>query len=614
MNVEENTGEIENVKETAQALDTHTETADVVTLEERKEDLGNEASETTESETWDYQSWNKEDLFNELNKIKVDSLYKAPKNKLKDLKSAFDALFREEKKTAFDSFIASGGEKDGFDYRDELSSKFFDLNKEVQEARRTQRLQQEEQRVDNTRKKQHLLDQLRALVDGDEATDTHKKVQEIQNSWKETGAVTQQSYRELNANYHGVLDRYYSRRSIYFELKDLDRKKNEERKNTVIEKVEALLTMENTLDAVKVLNELHAEYKNIGPVPQEKSEPMWERLKQATDKVRARRDEFMKEYQVILDGNLEIKKSIVEQVTPFAEKVSESISDWKDWTKEVLDLQTKWKSVGPSAREENNQTSNQFWGLSRQFFNAKKAYFAKLDGEREANLEKKKALCAKVDALKDAEDFKSTAEEIKSIQAEWKTIGRAPKAQNESIYQEFRGLCDHFFNRRSKHFDDRESEQEENLKKKVEVVARISSLGKDASKEDFEKIVQEYYEIGYVPRNKINSSQKAFDKATSLFIDNLDGISDNELQELRLTVELGGVKGTPLEADFKKNKSNGIRKKIGAINDEIATYTNNLEFFAHSKNIDDLRADVDKKVAVLEAELKVFKEQLKLLR
>lgn len=617
MNVEENTGEMGNVEAQSETVETQaqTETANADVLEDVKANLGNDdENQTIEHEVWDYQSWSKEALLNELKEIKLNSLYSANKNKLKDLKIAFDSIFKEEKKNAYDAFIASGGEKDGFDYRDELSSKFFDLNKEVYDARKKQRNQQEEQRIENTKKKEFLLNQLRDLVDGDEATNTHKKIQEIQNTWKETGPVSQQSYRELNANYHGVLDRYYSRRSIYFELKDLDRKKNEEKKNAVIEKVEGLLSLTNTLDAVKQLNVFHGEYKNIGPVPQEKSEPMWEQLKIATDKVRARRDEFLKEYQVILDGNLEIKKGLVEKVRPYAEKTSEAISEWKDWTNEVLEIQKKWKDLGPSAREDKNETSNNFWGLSRQFFNSKKAYFAKLDGERGENLEKKKALCAKVDALKDAEDFKSTAEEIKLIQAEWKKIGRAPKAQNETIYQEFRSLCDHFFNRRSKHFDERDNEQEENFKKKEALVGKIDKLTKKSSKEDFEVLVKDYFEIGYVPRNKINASQKSFEKATSKFIDSLESLSENEVQELKLSVELGSVKGTPLEADFKRNKSNGIRKKIGGINDEISTYKNNLEFFAHSKNIDEIRADVDKKIALLDDELNILKEQLKLLK
>ena len=625
MNLEETTGEVSNTEATGLQNEENNATSDIVneqspiaeTAQQPSEVIGSEidaVEEETQEEVWSFDGWTKEALFSELQTIKTESVIKAPKNKLKDLKIAFDTIFREEKKVAYDQFIEAGGEKDGFDYRDDLSTKFFDLNKEISELRKKHRVQQEEQRLENTRKKDFLLNQLREIIDGDEATNTHKKVQEIQNTWKETGAVTQQSFREQNANYHGLLDRYYSRRSIYFELKDLDRKKNEEKKNAVIDQVEELLKVENTLDAVKQLNDLHALYKSIGPVPQEKSEPMWEKLKAVTDKVRARRDEFMKEYQLVLDANLVKKQALVEKVTPYAEKDSASISEWKAWTDELLQIQKEWKDVGPIPRDNKSDVSNNFWSLSRQFFNAKKAYFAKLDSEKEGNLKKKEELCAKVDAIKDAEDFVATANEIKRLQAVWKTIGRAPKSQNDKIYEKFRGLCDHFFNRRSAHFDARDSEYVENFTQKEAVVEKIKGLTKESTKEEFEALIAEYFAIGFVPRNKINEAQKSFNAATSKFIDGLEGLENNELQELKLSVELGSVKGTAQEADFKRNKVSGIRKKIGGINDEISTYKNNLEFFAHSKNIDQLRADVDQKVEKLEVELGNLKEQLKLLR
>lgn len=565
-------------------------------------------------EHWDYEGLSKEELLASLKEIKAGEVTSAPREKLKEIKAAFSAIHSTEKKAAFDEFMASGGEKDGFDYRDETSQLFFDTFSEIKDIRRKNKIQKDEQRLENTKKKDLLLNQLRDLVEGHEEADTFNQVKEIQQTWKDTGAVSQAAYLEQNRNFHGLLDRYYSRRSIYFELKDLDRQKNEERKLAIIEKVEGLIGAHNTLNASKELNGFHDEYKAIGPVPQEKSEPMWQRLKEATDQVRAQREQFVKEHQVILEANLEVKKDILIRAIEYAERVVDSVSEWKALTDEVLELQGEWKKAGPMPNESRKELSDAFWLACRIFFAHKQEFFSGLDAVRKENLEKKKTLVEKVEKLKDSDDFGSAANEIKRIQADWKKIGPAPRAQNESIYQEFRGHCDYFFNRRSAQFEERELEYTENLTKKEAICVQIEQLNEKSTKAELTALLDAYFQIGFVPKNDVQKAQDRFSQATTKFIDTLKDLEGSELQELKLTVELGAVKGTPNEAEFVQKKTGYIRQQISGLNDEISTLKNNLEFFALSKNIDSLRADVDKKVAVLKDQLKELKEQLKILR
>lgn len=585
-------------------------TANTPTIDSAEEIHSDEESD----ERWDFEGLTKEELLATLREIRSNEVSSASRNKLKDIKSAFTSIYSAEKKAAFDEFIASGEEKDGFDYREEHAQNFFDLLAEINDIRRKEKIQKDEQRIENTKKKDFLLNQLRDLVEGNEESDTFNQVKEIQKTWKETGAVSQAAYHEQNRNFHGLLDRYYSRRSIYFELKDLDRQKNEARKLVIIEKVEGLIGAQNTLNASKELNSLHEEYKAIGPVPQEKSEPMWQRLKEATDQVRAQREQYVKEQQVILEANLEVKKEILIRAIDYAETIVDSVSEWKTLTEEVLELQQEWKEAGPMPNESRKELSDAFWMACRIFFNHKQEYFSKLDEVRKNNLEKKKALISKVEKLKDSEDFATAANEIKRIQAEWKKVGPAPRAQHESIYQEFRGHCDHFFNRRSAQFEERELEYQENLVKKEAICARIEELNEKSTKAELTALLDEYFAIGYVPRDDVSKAQARFSEATTKFINSLQGLEGSELQELKLTVELGAVKGTPKEAEFVQKKTGYIKQQISGLNEEITTLKNNLEFFARSKNIDSLRADVDKKVLVLKNQLTEFKEQLKILR
>jgi len=569
--------------------------------------------EEEQASSWDYEGWEKEQLLEELKTIKSQFAIKTSKAQLGDLKKAFEVIFREAKKIAFDKFIEDGGEKDGFDYRDETSDNFYNLYKDLITERKKHQQNQEEQKVLNEKKKNALVNELRELVSGTEDQETYKRIKEIQTEWKETGAVSQSSYRELNASYYALLDRYYNNRGIYNDLKKLDREKNKKKKIEIIESVEALIGSENSLEAVKQLNELHGAYKDSGPVEEADSEDLWQRLKAATDKIREERDAQIEIYKTQLDANLVLKQGLLEKILPYKEKDSDKIEEWKALTEEVLALKDEWQKVGPISRDSNSNVSDEFWTTFRTFFATKNAFFGKLDEKRNDNLAEKEGLCEKVEALQDSEDFRDTAETIKKIQGEWKKIGPAPRAQNEEIYKRFRKACDHFFDRRKADFGKKDEEYKGNLSLKNEVIEKITALTEKDSVESFEKLTEEFFAIGFVPRDKVKTIQNKFKAAADQFIDNLKDIDTNELETLKLNIELGAVKGTANEKDVIYKKSTAIRKKISSLNQDIATLNTNVEFFAHSKDIDNIRKDVENKVGIIQKEVDQLKAQLKIL-
>ena len=562
----------------------------------------------------DYSGFSKKELLEEVIKLKNNSLSETSKTQLAQLKESFEIVFNHEKEQAKLAFLADGGEKDGFEYQDIEAKLFFDALKEINEIKRKQKQLLEEQKIANSRKKKQLLDQIRLLIDGEETESTFKQVKEIQKAWKETGAVSQTDFYELNANYNALLNRYYSFRSIYFDLKNLDKGKNLTQKNLLVAEVLSLLSYENTLDAVKKLNEIHAIYKNLGPVPEDSSEALWQRFKDATDQVRDKRAAHVESFKLQLEANLELKKSLLPKIEAYAYVKANNAKEWITLTEELLILQNEWKSIGLAPENNKKDINDAFWAYCRAFFNNKNTFFGGLDLERKENHKKKLALIEKVKVLKNTEDIKKGADEIKKIQEDWKKIGQSPRAVHESIYQEFRAECDYFFSRRSEMFEARDLEFETNLLKKREVCVLISELNPDSNTAEFENLLTEFFAVGFVPKEKVLGVQKEFIKVTELYISNLKNLSEQELQALKLRIELGSIKGTSAEREFIITKTKTLRNKISGIQDEISTLNNNVEFFANSKSFASIKTEVETKIAILNKEVDKIKEQLKILK
>jgi hypothetical protein len=565
-------------------------------------------------EVYDYTIFSKDQLIAEIKTIKAEKAISVSKTQLSDLKTAFDEVFNQERQTALDNFLETGGEKDDFSYQDAKAKVFYDLVKDLGEIRKKHKQQQEEQRIANTKKKKQLLDQLRALVDGEESSATFNQIKEIQKTWKESGSVASADFYELNASYHALLNRYYSFRSIYFDLKNLDRDKNLLQKKALLAQVNALLDTPNTLEAVKQLGDLHAQYKNLGPVPEEVSESLWNDFKEATNKVRERREQFLTEQEQKFEQNAMLKTQVISKINHYSTIEASSIKEWKSLTEELNEIQKEWKKIGLVPEAKKKEINDAFWAIVRGFYENKSKYFTSLDADKKQNHQQKLALIAKVAEIKDSEDFRNTAEKIKQIQNEWKQIGQSPKEVHESVYQEFRSLCDHFFNRRTESFDAKEKEFVINLEKKKDLCKQISQLKKAEDKAKFETLVAEFFAVGMVPKAEVSNTQKEFLTVTQAYIAGLSDLPEDEIQKLKITVELGAVKGTQGEREFIQNKSRTLRNKIGALQEEIGTLNNNVEFFANSKNIASIREEVSKKVAELEKEVNKIKEQLKLLR
>lgn len=575
------------------------------------------ADEHHDDEHVDYSNYSKAQFAELIKDLSKESNFKKVDNVLKEIKPLYDDIREKERAEALTRFTADGASPEDFEYKGDENDMVFDANFKLIRDRKTQFFkQQEENKADNLRKKQELLEKLRILSDSQDTTDQFEKFKELQKEWKAIGAVPGTQAKTLWANYHALTDRFYDNQSIYFELKELDRRKNLEAKIELCVRAEKLADVTVIKDAIAELNELHHEFKHLGPVPKEDKEAVWQRFKTASDAIYARRDAYLQNLQQELQVNLGGKASLSDEVQQFVTFQSDRIKEWNQKTKEILDLQKRWETIGGLPRAKAKDVNKKFWSAFKTFFNNKNTFFKKLDEEREHNLQLKNDLVKKALELKESNDWERTSNELKILQQKWKDVGPVPEKFREKVFKEFKDACDHFFEQRRTQHDKVEQEQTDNLKLKEEICTELEShaSARTGTQEILRDLQDKYASIGFVPRKDINAIRNRYNEAVERFINNIPGLSEDEKGKISLENQISDLRNDPAAERKIYQKEQVIRKKISKVENDIAVWKNNLEFFGRSKNADKFKDEFNDKIKEASDHLKQLKDQLKMLK
>lgn len=620
---------VEPVAETetvSEAETSTTEATEETTPEETKTD-GNEENtssakvvgeeEDDEAELPDYSTFTREQLVEAIEELTQQESFKRTDRVLKEIEPLFSAIESGMRKVAEEKFQSEKTEEEeSFEFRhDELYNRFDASLRLLKDRKSTYYKEREANKTRNLEKKQELLDKLRSLVDGEEATTSLKPIKEVQEVWKAIGPVPNQHNKTLWANYNALLDRFYHNRHILFELKDLDRKKNQVAKIELCEKAELLGKLDNVKDAVIQLNELHEEYKRIGAVPREVQEELWKRFKAASDVIYHKRKGFLENLKGDLKENLVKKQEFITELNTYSSFKSDRINDWNAKTKEILDLQKRWEAIGGVPRENAKELNKAFWSTFKGFFANKNEFFKTLESLRKENLAKKEELVQEAIALQQSDDWDKTAEQLKQLQRRWKDVGPVPEKQRNAVYAKFKEACDVFFNNKREQLNQTESAYVENQERKEAVLDQIAekAAGKEGTQDELMQLIGAYNEMGFVPRGAIKSIEGKFQKVVKAYVDSM-GLEASDAESLLLRAELtAGNKGGGADKKLQKKESM-LRRKISELEDNISLWNNNLAFFANSKTADKLKAEFDEKIVKAEEELQGLKKQLRILR
>ncbi|WP_114750178.1 DUF349 domain-containing protein [Pleomorphovibrio marinus] len=576
-----------------------------------------EEQEEADEENHDFSNFTKRQLLQSLKELLKEEDYIKNDSVVNEIKTHFDEYHGKEKEAALKKFLEEGGTEDGFEYRGEdLDREFFQAFNDFKDRKSRQYKELEKAKERNAQTKNQILDRLRDLVDNEETTSSIDTIKEIQKEWKSIGPVPSNQNKNLWASYNALMDRYYDNRSIYFELKELDRKKNLESKLELCEKAEALAKVEDLKEAIKTLNELHEEFKHLGPVPREEQEAVWQRFKAASDAVYSRRKEFYEGQKELLKVNQDQKEKLIALLGSFKDFKAERIRDWNHKTKEILEIQKAWEAIGPVPREHGREINKAFWGLFKQFFHHKNQFFKELDEVRKENKEKAEKLIQEAEAIKDSNDWKNTSNDLINLQKEWKNLGPMPEKVRDDLYNRFKSACDTFFQNRREANKEVTQEFDENLQKKQELCQQImdeANSGKELTEGMLEAHIANYNQIGFVPRKNIKEIAAKFNKAVDYFVEKL-GVEGENKEEFLFRLNLNKIQNDPNSTRVLNKKEHGIRKQISDLENNITLWKNNLEFFAASKTADKLKDQFEEKIDKAEQEVDRLKKKLSIIR
>lgn len=576
--------------------------------------------EIEEEPVVDYSSHSREELIEALKELlQTDDITKI-KNRVGAIKIAFTAADKEAKKTAFEQFIAEGGNKDDYQGGDDIVAESYRKIYSIYRERRQKHIDEvEAAKKHNLELKQQILEELRKLIDDDTESLKHSydAFNAIQDRWKAIGDVPRSEMNGLWQSYHFLVEQFFNKVKMNKELMLLDQKKNLESKTLLCEKAEELIVEPSIAKAAKELQSLREQWREIGPVPVEQNDEIWTRFLSAATQIDQRRREYYEQRREEMEKNLLAKQALIEKATELTTEMPKTTKEWNDISAQLDELLKVWKSIGPVPREQNEEIWSTFKGCIDRFYAEKKQHFDAVKDEQNENYNKKIDLCLQAEAIAKREDWKKATEELLKLQDEWKQIGPVNRKVSEKIWQRFRGACDEFFARKSEYFTTLRGSEQENLQKKEAIIAELKAYNfgedKDENLNAIKDFQRRWMEIGYVPIAEKQRLQKEFRDTINAMFEKLKiSAREAELNNFRDTIQNG--KGARQINDKREHLVEQIQKLRGDLN----LWENNLGFLASSKQADLLKEEFEKKmqgarqeIALLEAKLKIIDSESK---
>ena len=549
----------------------------------------------------------KEEILEKLTGL-VGAAADATRNEVEALKQAYYKIHRSEVDELKKAFLTAGGEeKDFVAPEDETESKIKELLNVYKEKRAAILAEEERVKAANYALKLQLIDQLKALTESQEDFNKlYNDFKDIQQRWKEVKAVPQEHVSELWKNYQIYSEKFYDIIKINNQFRDYDFKKNLEMKTALCETVEKLQTEPDVVSAFHQLQKLHQQWREIGPVAKELREDLWSRFKAASTIINKRHQEHFEGLKAKEQENLEAKTAICEQIENIDFQALKSFKDWEEKNKEVIALQDKWKTIGFAPKKSNVKIFERFRAACDVYFNRKSEFYKNIKDEMEKNLELKKALCEKAEALKDSTDWKSTTEKMIALQKEWKTIGSVARKHSDAVWKRFITACDYFFEQKNKNASSQKSVEQTNLAAKKALIEKINTLDEadhDEALAVLKGYMAEWNTIGHVPFKEKDKVYKEYHEAVDQQFDRLKvDQNDRKMQTFRsnLSDMSNGERG--------KGKLYGEREKLmrmyERMKNELQTYENNIGFLSiSSKGGGGLLKEMERKIDKLKNEM-----------
>jgi len=638
MGEEAKTGELPEVKtgdgEKSNEADEASEDKKEETVQEVKEDSDDLHSEDDEEEDddeheheyveEDFDGKTREELVSILEETVKDEDVLKIKKKIALIKVAFHKIDKEEQDKKQDIVTEDDGEAEGERVSQEPEEKVDEIEQRFNNAfaiYRTNRKkfleEQEKIKQQNLEAKKVILEELKTLIDSEDSLKkTYDEFKTLQEKWREIGMVPKSEVNNLWQNYHFYVERFFDKVKMNKELRDLDMKKNLEAKIELCEKAEELLLETSIIKSFKELQNLHHKWKEIGPVPQDKNDEIWERFKSITEKINERRREHYSKLQEEQKNNLLAKTALCEKAEEILSLELNTIKEWQAESEKISELLKVWKTIGRAPRKNNDEIWERFKTSLDTFYSNKKEFFQKIKEEQINNYNLKLDICAQAESMMDSTDWRKTTRDLINLQKEWKSIGPVPRKHSDKIWKRFRAACDTFFNRKSEFFANIDKHEAENKKLKEELIAKVENYEFGDDKNENLNILKEFQRewtgIGHVPMKDKDRLQSEFRKAINKKLDELK-ISQTEIQTMNYKQRFENIENNPDKRRILNNERHFLVNKSKKLEEEINLWENNLGFLAASKKASLLKQEFEKKIEKAKAEVELLKAKIRII-
>lgn len=562
------------------------------------------------------QKLTKEEILAKLKEVVAD-VENVAKPEIDGLKQSFYKLHNAEQEAARKLFIENGGAAENFvPQTDSVEEEFKNIMSVIKEKRSALTAELEKQKEMNLQVKLSIIEELKELVESpDDANKSYTEFKKLQQQWNEVKLVPQAKVNELWKNYQLYVEKFYDLLKLNNEFREYDFKKNLEIKTHLCEAAEKLADEEDVVSAFHQLQKLHQEFRDTGPVAKELRDEIWARFKAASTTVNRRHQQHFEALKEVEQHNLDQKTVICEIIEAIDYKELTSFASWESKTQEVIALQNKWKTIGFAPQKMNVKIFERFRKACDEFFRKKGEFFKTLKEGMNENLEKKRALCEKAEALKDSTDWKATADELTKLQKEWKTIGPVAKKYSDAVWKRFISACDYFFEQKNKATSSQRSVEQENLEKKKNIIEKLNAIDDQMDTEEATQLVRdlmkEWNGVGHVPFKEKDRIYKQYHSQVDKLFERFNiSASNKKLSNFKSTIS-SIQEGSP-QALYREREK--LVRAFDNMKNELQTYENNLGFLTtSSKKGNSLLTEINRKVEKLKADIELVKEKIKVV-
>ena len=536
------------------------------------------------------------------------------KEEVDNLKTAFYKLHIAEREAHIKAFIDGGGDPNQYQIVPDSVEEAFKAEMGIIKEKRAKLFKEQEvEKLENLTKKLAIIDKIKSMITTpEEANKSYQEFKTLQQQWREIKNVPAEKANELWRNYQLYVEQFYDMLRLNSIARDEDFKKNLEAKTRLCEIAENLANEEDIISAFHQLQKLHQEYREIGPVAKEQREEIWNRFKAASTVINKRHQQHFEGIRAREEDNLARKTVLCEKVEAIAAEENKGSGDWEKHTKQIIELQSEWKTIGFAPQKMNVKIFERFRAACDDFFGRKAEYFKGLKDTFKQNTEKKRALIEKAQALQDSTDWKATGDKFIALQKEWKTIGIVPKKLGDQLWEEFLGACNKFFEARKAAGAGQHSEEYANLDKKREVIAKLKNIAEEAGEDILEKVqslVEEYNAIGHVPFKEKDKIYEEYHAVLDKLYKELNiSVAKRRLNNFKQNLKQVAERGE----NALDNERARLFRQYEAIKQEVQTYENNLGFLnASSKKGNSLIDEMNRKVQKLKDDMNLVREKIK---